>query len=74
MPSSCTAERHASWKKVRGIFVAMTDFAGWQEDVGEPPYELRLCRLCFSSLCDGTRQAEPVRAVVIGGDLLGVAS
>lgn len=61
----CTRESHEDLKRVRRTFVAATTFQGWQEDPGNQPYELRLCRGCHSTICDGTRREPPMPAALL---------
>lgn len=51
----CTIASHSELKKDRETFEAATIFRGWQQDIDLPPFELRQCRACGSTLCDGTR-------------------
>lgn len=65
----CTDTRHEIIKKNRTVFLAVTTFVGWQEDIDEEPFELRNCMLCGSTLADGTRRppAPPTPAAVVQG-------
>lgn len=58
----CTRSWHEAMKKFRAAFEIATSFLGWQPDVDGAPLELRNCRLCGSTLCDGTRQMEVAHA------------
>jgi hypothetical protein len=54
----CTRSWHEALKRVRRAFEVATRFVGWQPDVDGAPLELRNCRLCGSTMCDGTRQTQ----------------
>lgn len=55
--SACTVESHTVLRADRVSYVQGTTLIGWQEDVAGPPFEMRTCNRCGSTLSDGTRRA-----------------
>lgn len=50
----CPTSFHDAMKSPRLLYEAVTQFRGWQEQVDDAPLELRTCRICGSTLSDGT--------------------
>lgn len=50
----CSREHHERLKTDRSLYERETYLVGWQDDGGGGEYEMTNCKVCHSTLTDGT--------------------